>query len=75
MDTGNLINSHETEVIDLGTDLVGEIRVTADYALHVHEAPPGTHFRKPGASSKFLEKALYEEQKKVADILIGGGKL
>lgn len=72
--TGNLEGSHETEVIDTGRGFRGEVRVGAEYALSVHEC---THckFRKPGAQAKFLEKALFNNQKAVFDILGTSGRI
>lgn len=74
-DTGNLVNSHETEVVPSGLSLKAEIRVTADYAIYVHEMPETYHFRKPGSGPKFLERALYENQKAIFDILAKEGRI
>jgi len=75
-DTGNLVNSHETEVMPDGAfGSRAEIRVTADYAVYVHEMPETYHFRKPGSGPKFLERALFENQKRVFDILVREGRI
>jgi len=75
VDTGNLMHSHDTEVFSQGMTIIGEIRVTADYAVYVHEMPESYNFRRPGSGPKFLEKALYENQQKVIDILARAGRI
>ena len=49
----------------------GEVYVgyTAQYALHVHEAPPGTQFQRPGAQSKYLEQPARDMSDELADII------
>ena len=49
----------------------GEVHVgyTASYALPVHEAPPGTQFKRPGSQSKFLEQPAREMGNELRDII------
>lgn len=73
--TGNLIGSYETNVIKKGDQVVGEIKNHASYAIRVHEAPPSTNWKKPGAKSKFLEDALFENKKQIFNILRESAKI
>ena len=75
VDTGNLRASHETEVMNEGSGPKAEIRVGAEYALYVHEMPENYNFKRPGSGPKFLEKALYENQDQVLQILATVGRV
>ena len=49
--------------------LTAEVGYTVSYAPYVHEMPSDTHWRKPTAENKFLERALMENETKVQEIL------
>lgn len=69
VDTGNLINSYDTDVFEnLSGQIVGEIKNTAEYALPVHEKS-GQKFRKPGATNKFVETPLKQNADSILKIL------
>lgn len=82
VDYGHLKASHETEVFQSPASIRGEIRVTAAYALFVHESPMklaglprgngrGFYWDPQGkATNKFLEKALFENQAKIMSLFI-----
>lgn len=50
--------------------LVGYGVHTADYAAAVHEMPEETNWQKPGAESKFLEKAVLRNLTKILNIIM-----
>jgi len=66
-DTGNLLGSAYT--IPTGTKMEPsqEIGYTAAYAVFVHEIDK--HYRRPGSSWKFLERALKENTRRILQII------
>lgn len=68
-DTGNLINSYTRGVDQRAGEVIAWIRNSAEYAVYVHEAKAGTRFRKPGATNKFMERPLLDNQRTVRRLI------
>lgn len=66
IDTGNLVGSHYTEVGTIGKNPVGEVGVTADYGIFVHEDLEARH---TVGEAKYLENAVRESKSEILDII------
>lgn len=66
VDTGNLVGGHYTDVEMIGKNPVGEVGVTADYAIFVHEDLEARH---EVGEAKYLENAVKESRSEILDII------
>lgn len=70
VDVGVLMGSHRARVTKLGKKWFGTIRLSAVYALFVHEAKKGTSFKSPWPKGrKFLDRAFTDKLKELQRIL------
>jgi len=68
-DTGLLINSHFFSTAKIGKKWLLRIGSTAEYAPIVHEMPETNNFSKPGTGPKFLFNAVFDNVRKIIEII------
>lgn len=72
VDEGNLKGSHYTSVQTDSDGVKGEIGLTADYAIYVHEDLEAFH---PTGEAKFLENAVKENEHSIITLIQKAAKV
>lgn len=71
IDTSTLLNSQYKRVERKGSQVLGTIGYTADYALPVHDPSNPQDFRRPSATKEFLRKGMVRAEPNIRAVIKG----
>lgn len=71
IDTSTLLNSQFKRVEKKGTQVLGTVGYTAEYALPVHDPSNPQNFRRPSAIKEFLKKGFERAEPNIRAALKG----
>ncbi len=74
IDTSTLLNSQYKRVEKKGTQVLGTVGYTAEYALPVHDPSNPQNFRRPSAMKEFLKKGFERAEPNIRAVLKGAIK-
>jgi hypothetical protein len=71
IDTSNLLNSQYRDVDKRGTQIIGTVGYTAEYAQPVHDPDNPQNFRRATAEKEFLTKGFERAEPAIRGVITG----